>query len=198
MAVILDFRSEQFYLLLICKLPRYLNQISSHLALSVQETKGKTDSENGRHCSHLEHPFRTILAIFDRQIAPILPINFQVKWPSGSGKDAQKWFSRCRSLRPIFANFGLQVTPMPSTKFRLNWLRDGKEEKLLLNSEKEAQKRFSRSSWICGRNGFSFLFWICKLPQYFLPSLESIGITVQEKKRKIDFQDGGHCQSERF
>ena len=26
----------------------------------------------------------------------------------------------------------------------------------------------------------------------FLASLESIGLLVQEKKRKIDFQDGGH------
>ena len=29
-------------------------------------------------------------------------------------------------------------------------------------------------------------------PQCFLASLESIGLSVQEKKRKIDFQDGGH------
>ena len=36
------------------------------------------------------------------------------------------------------------------------------------------------------------LFLLCKLPQYFLPSFESIGLLVQEKKRKIDFQDGGH------
>ena len=26
----------------------------------------------------------------------------------------------------------------------------------------------------------------------FLPSLESIGLSVQEKQRKIEFQDGGH------
>ena len=31
-----------------------------------------------------------------------------------------------------------------------------------------------------------------KLPSYFLPSLESTGPSIQEKKRKIDFQDGGH------
>ena len=29
-------------------------------------------------------------------------------------------------------------------------------------------------------------------PQCFLASLESTGLSVQEKKRKIDFQDGGH------
>ena len=34
------------------------------------------------------------------------------------------------------------------------------------------------------------LFLIYKLPQCFLPSLESTGLSFQEKKRKIDFQDG--------
>ena len=36
------------------------------------------------------------------------------------------------------------------------------------------------------------LFFIYKSPRCFLASLESIGLAVQEKKRKIDFQDGGH------
>ena len=36
------------------------------------------------------------------------------------------------------------------------------------------------------------LFLIYKSPQCFLASLEAIGLSVQEKKRKIDFQDGGH------
>ena len=31
---------------------------------------------------------------------------------------------------------------------------------------------------------------IYKSPRCFLPSFKSIGLTVQEKKRKIDFQDG--------
>ena len=33
---------------------------------------------------------------------------------------------------------------------------------------------------------------IFKSPRCFLASLKSIGHLVQEKKRKIDFQDGGH------
>ena len=33
-----------------------------------------------------------------------------------------------------------------------------------------------------------------KSPRCFLASLESIGLLVQEKKRKIDFQDGGHIE----
>ena len=36
-----------------------------------------------------------------------------------------------------------------------------------------------------------YLFLIYKLPRCFLPSFESIGLSVQEKKQKIDFQ-GGH------
>ena len=34
-------------------------------------------------------------------------------------------------------------------------------------------------------------FFIYKSPRYFLPSFESIGLSVQ-KKGKIDFQDGRH------
>ena len=33
---------------------------------------------------------------------------------------------------------------------------------------------------------------IYKSPWWFLPSFKSIGLSVQEKKRKIDFQDGRH------
>ena len=36
------------------------------------------------------------------------------------------------------------------------------------------------------------LILIYKSPRCFLASLEAIGLLVQEKKRKINFQDGGH------
>ena len=36
------------------------------------------------------------------------------------------------------------------------------------------------------------LFLIYKSPQCFLSSYKSVGPSVREKKRKIDFQDGGH------
>ena len=36
------------------------------------------------------------------------------------------------------------------------------------------------------------LFLIYKSPRCFLASLESTGLSVQEKKRKRDFQDGRH------
>ena len=37
-----------------------------------------------------------------------------------------------------------------------------------------------------------WLFLLYKSPQCFLPSFKSIGLSVQGKKRKIDFQDGDH------
>ena len=76
---------------------------------------------------------------------------------------------------------------MPPTKFGVNWL---------LGLGVEAKNRFSRwrpwrPSWISDRHDFSF-FLIYKSSWCFLASLESIGLSVQEKKQKIDFQDGRH------
>ena len=39
---------------------------------------------------------------------------------------------------------------------------------------------------------------IYKSPRYFLPSFKSIGILIQEKKFKIDFQDGGYSGHLRY
>ena len=74
---------------------------------------------------------------------------------------------------------------MLPTKFGVNWL---------LGLGAEGKNRFSRwlpwrPSWISDRHDFSY-FWSTS-PWCFLASLESIGLSVQEK-RKIDFQDGGH------
>ena len=49
-----------------------------------------------------------------------------------------------------------------------------------------------RPYWISNRNDFNHLFFINKSPRYFIPNFESVGFLVQEKKFKIDFQDGGH------
>ena len=87
----------------------------------------------------------------------------------------------------ILAIFDLQITQMLPSKFGVNWP---------YGSGKEAKNRFSRwlpwrRSWISNRHDFS-LFLIYKSPRCFLATLEAIGLSVQEKKRKIDFQDGGH------
>ena len=75
---------------------------------------------------------------------------------------------------------------MLPTKFRVNWhLGLGENRKIDFQD---------------GRHGVHFCFKIGKIlaifdlqaTQCFLPSFESTGLSVQEKKRKIDFQDGGH------
>ena len=73
---------------------------------------------------------------------------------------------------------------MLPTKFQINWpFFSGEEEK----------NRFSiwrpwRPSWISYWNDFSYF---CKSPRCFLPSLESIGLSVQKKRLK-DFQNSHH------
>ena len=73
---------------------------------------------------------------------------------------------------------------MLPTKYQINWpFVSGEEEK----------NRFSIwrpwwPSWISYWNDFSYF---CKSPRCFLPSLESIGLSVQKKRLK-DFQNGHH------
>ena len=40
-------------------------------------------------CSHLGFPIKTILAIFDVQVTPLLPAKFRVNWPSSSEEEAK-------------------------------------------------------------------------------------------------------------
>ena len=63
-------------------------------------------------------------------------------------------------------------------------------------SGEKVQNRLSRwTPWlqfgISYRNDLSY-FCIYKAPRCFLPSFESIGLSVQKKKGNIDFQDGNH------
>ena len=44
----------------------------------------------------------------------------------------------------------------------------------------------------CHSLGLTWLFLIYHSPRCFLPSFKSIGLSVQEKKQKIDFQAGRH------
>ena len=80
----------------------------------------------------------------------------------------------------ILAIFDLQVTLMIPTKFQVNWTP---------GSGKEAKIDFHHG----GHLGFPIetilAILIYQSPICFLPSFESIGLSIQKKKRKID---GGH------
>ena len=90
MAAILDFRSA-----------RFLASLES-IGLSVQEKKRKIDFQDGGHGGHLGFQIGTILAIFDLQVTLMLPSNFGVNWPFGSGEEAKNRFSRWRPWRPAW------------------------------------------------------------------------------------------------
>ena len=49
--------------------------------LSVQERSKKTDFQAGLHGGHLGFQPENLLAIFDLQVALILPMKFRINWP---------------------------------------------------------------------------------------------------------------------
>ena len=93
----------------------------------VQEKKCKINFQDDGHGGHLGFPIRTILAMFDLQITPIRPTNFQGNWPFGSGVGAKYIFKMATmaagfDLRSTnLAIFYLQVAPILSTKFQVSW-----------------------------------------------------------------------------
>ena len=97
MAAILDFWSEWFLLFLIYKSPWCFLPRSKSVGLSVHNKNLKLDFKDGGHLGFL---IRTILAIFDVQVTPMLPPNFQVNWPLGSWVEAKNRFSRWRPQWP--------------------------------------------------------------------------------------------------
>ena len=131
----------------------------------------------------------------------ILPTKFRDNWFFGSGEEAQNRFSRWQ-LQGIIdfqdgnqgSHLGLQIR-MTVANFDLlsQYLQPSFESNGLSVQEK------CKIDFQVGGQG-SHLGWtilailIYKLPRYFLPSFESIGLLVQEKKCKIDFQDGGHLR----
>ena len=60
--------------------------------LSVQELK--LDFQDGDRGGYLGCPFGMILAIFNVQVAPILPTKFRVNLPFRIGEEIQNRFSR--------------------------------------------------------------------------------------------------------
>ena len=127
----------------------------------------------------------------------MLPSKFGVKWLLGLGEEAKNRFSRWLPWRPSwisdrhdYSYFYLQVTPMLPSKFGVKW-PFGSGEVVKIDFENGCHGGHLGFPIGTILAFFFFFFFIYKSPQCFLASLESIGFSVQEKKRKIDFQDGG-------
>ena len=82
----------------------------------------------------------------------------------------------------ILAIFDLQVTLMLPTKIKV----DGP-----FGSEELKNIFFKMAAILDFRSERFYLFLIYKSPRCFLPGKKSNGLSLLEKKRNIDFQDGG-------
>ena len=60
---------------------------------SSGEEVNKIDFQDGGHGGHLGFWIRTILAIFELQVTPMLPIKFRVNCLLGLGEEAKNRFS---------------------------------------------------------------------------------------------------------
>ena len=183
MEPLLDFLSEKFSYFLIYKLPRDFLPSFESFGLSVQEIKGKIDFQDGHYGSHLGFLIGMIFAIFDIQVSLILP-SFKSTDLSVQEKKGKIDFQEGRygghlgfTTSTVLAIFDLQVSPILPTKFRVNW------------SFGSVQNRFSR--WPPWRK-FGFpIGTILAIFDLQVALILSTDLSVQEKKFKIDFQDGG-------
>ena len=88
-------------------------------------------------------------------------------------------------IRMILATVYLQVTSILPINFQFPFRFRRKSSKQIFKMDAIA------SIWDFLSQRFE-LFFIYKSSRCFLPSFESIGLSVQKKKGKIDFQDGHH------
>ena len=115
---------------------------------------------------------------FYRQVTLMLPTMFLVNCPFGLGKkkrkmDFQDGSHGCHLGYPIgmiLAILDLQVALMLPTKIKVNW------QKI------DVQDLATSIGMILA------IFFICKSPRCFLPSFKSVGLSVQEKKQKINLK----------
>ena len=84
-------------------------------------------------------------------------------------------------------NFRIQFNKTPL------WLKQYFKFQVLwpFGSGEETKNRFKVAA-ILDFDRINFSFFICKLPRFLLSSFKSIGLSVQEKKFNIDFQDTDH------
>ena len=108
---------------------------------------------------------------------PMLPTKFQDNWPFVSKEEGKNRFSRGLPWQPSWIshqnNFNYFISTSHPTKFHVIWP---------FVSGEEGKNGFSRlwPSWISDQNNF----FIYKSPCCFLPSLESISLSVLRRRSK--------------
>ena len=162
--------------------------VSSVTNFACQEEKFKINFKDGDCGACTGFSMITFLANLDLQVIHICPTKFQVNWHFDSGEEVQNRFSRWRPGWPAlitnwnnFSFLDLQVTLILPTKFQVNWplsstdFQDGGCDSHL---------------------GFPIGMILAIFDPQIAPILptkfQSIGLSVLEKKHKIDFLDGCH------
>ena len=148
-------------------------QVSIQLAFSFRRRSSKIDFQNG---GRLVFRIYTILAILDVQVARIFPFRFRVKWPFRSGEEAQNKSQQTHDVYTMSSQRRCNVMTLHRRWDDVVWTSCARWKCLSW-----------WPSWISNRNEKVFLIY--QSSQYFL---WNIGLSVQEKKFKIYFQDGGH------
>ena len=158
MAVILDFWSEWYELLLIFKLPWYFLLSFKSIGLLFQK-KSRIDFQDGGHLGFL---IRVIFAISDLQVTLIL-FTKSFWFRRQRADKGQNRFSNWLPWHPtrfpittILTVFDLQVTMLLPTKFQVDWTF----------GSREAKNRFLRwpprqPYWISDRNNFTYFLSTC-------------------------------------
>ena len=124
----------------------------------------------------------------------MLPTKFRVNWPFSSEEEGKNRFSRWPpswiSDRNDFSYFYIYKSSrccLPIFKSTGPLVQENKQKKEFPDGRHDDQNNLSYFRSTSHPNASYQVS-----PECFLPSFESNGPSVQEKKRKIDFQDGCH------
>ena len=192
--------------------------LRNHDFIHVNSSVAAKYNKHKQDGSRLGIPIRMILATVDLQVTVILPMNFESIVLSVQEKKFKTDFKMAAMAAiwdflsqqfelffiykspwcflPSFESVGLSVqkkkgkiyfqmaaifisTSHPHASYLFS-------NQLALWFRKISEKKSFKTSWISDPNNLSYF----RSPQCFLPSFESV--SVREKKRKIDFQDGCH------
>ena len=136
------------------------------------------DFQDSGHGGHLGFLIRPTLAIFDLQVA----LMFSTKQP---------WWSFWISNRNNFSYFLSTSHPDASYQVsRQSAFRYRRSENIFFLDSGDGDHGGHLGFPISTVLAIFFFFFICLSPRCFLQSFKSISLLFQEKKRKIDFQDG--------
>ena len=136
----------------------------------------------GGHSGNLGFLIGTILAIFDLHVTAMLPTKAENRF-SRWQRWGPSWISDLNYFSYLLCISQPGASYQVSSQFAFQFRR---------RSEKWIFKMAATAAILDLQSEQFEIFFIYKSPRCFLPIFKSTGLSVQEKKRKIDFQHGSH------